>query len=96
MLKLRQAPTCGEGVHRVIFTCQVGENVALELMHVVSGFSCSPCSKKFHDQTGMVYFGGATHCLMFRKGVDVQSFPGSAREENMPVRSHLATVESSK
>ena len=44
------------------------------------------------DQIGMFHFGGSTHCLMFRKGVDVQGFPEPGREENMPVRAKLATV----
>lgn len=44
------------------------------------------------DQIGMFHFGGSTHCLMFRKGVNVHGFPGSDREENMPVRSQLAVV----
>ncbi|KAJ5698134.1 hypothetical protein N7462_000139 [Penicillium macrosclerotiorum] len=44
------------------------------------------------DQIGMFHFGGSTHCLLFRKGVDISGFPQPGMEENMPVRSHLAVV----
>lgn len=44
------------------------------------------------DQIGMFHFGGSTHCLMFRKGVDVRGFPEPSREANVPVRSAVATV----
>ena len=44
------------------------------------------------DQIGMFHFGGSTHCLLFRKGVNVSGFPKPGMEENMPVRSQLATV----
>lgn len=44
------------------------------------------------DQIGMFHFGGSTHCLLFRKGVDVKGFPEPGMEENMPVCSHLASV----
>jgi phosphatidylserine decarboxylase len=44
------------------------------------------------DEIGMFHFGGSTHCLLFRKGVNVSGFPEPGREENVPVRSHLATV----
>lgn len=47
------------------------------------------------DQIGMFHFGGSTHCLIFRKGVDVEGFPEPGkREENVPVRSKLAVVKS--
>lgn len=44
------------------------------------------------DEIGMFHFGGSTHCLLFRKGVDVSGFPEPGRKENVPVCSHLATV----
>lgn len=44
------------------------------------------------DEIGMFHFGGSTHCLLFRKGVDISGFPKPGMEENMPVRSRLATV----
>jgi phosphatidylserine decarboxylase len=44
------------------------------------------------DEIGMFHFGGSTHCLLFPKGVDVTGFPEPGTEENMPVRSRLATV----
>ena len=46
------------------------------------------------DQIGMFHFGGSTHCLLFRKGVDVQGFPKPGMEHNVPVRSQLAVVKS--
>jgi phosphatidylserine decarboxylase len=44
------------------------------------------------DQIGMFHFGGSTHCLLFRKGVDISGFPEPGMEENVPVRSRLAVV----
>jgi phosphatidylserine decarboxylase len=47
------------------------------------------------DQLGMFHFGGSTHCLMFREGVDVTGFPESQEEGrtvNVPVRGRLAVV----
>ncbi|KAJ5389130.1 uncharacterized protein N7496_000198 [Penicillium cataractarum] len=44
------------------------------------------------DEIGMFHFGGSTHCLLFRKGVNVSGFPEAGGEENVPVRSHLAIV----
>ncbi|KAJ5341758.1 hypothetical protein N7541_010882 [Penicillium brevicompactum] len=44
------------------------------------------------DQIGMFHFGGSTHCLIFRKGVDITGFPEPGMEDNVPVRSHLAVV----
>jgi phosphatidylserine decarboxylase len=46
------------------------------------------------DQIGMFHFGGSTHCLMFRKGVELEGFPEATPEHNIPVRSALATVKS--
>jgi phosphatidylserine decarboxylase len=46
------------------------------------------------DETGMFHFGGSSHCLIFRKGVKVEGFPNVGRQENVPVRSHLAVVKS--
>jgi phosphatidylserine decarboxylase len=45
------------------------------------------------DQIGMFHFGGSTHCLLFREGVDVQGFPQPGPEHNVAVRSQLAVVE---
>ncbi|KAH9932949.1 Phophatidylserine decarboxylase-domain-containing protein [Fomitopsis serialis] len=44
------------------------------------------------DEIGMFHFGGSTHCLMFRKGVDVQGFPEPGSKENVPVRGQIAVV----
>jgi phosphatidylserine decarboxylase len=45
------------------------------------------------EQLGMFHFGGSTHCLLFRKGVQVEGFPvAEGREWNVPVRSKLAIV----
>ena len=46
------------------------------------------------EQIGMFHFGGSTHCLLFRKGVNVQGFPKSGGEHNIRVRSKLAVVKS--
>ncbi|OAP57167.1 phosphatidylserine decarboxylase [Fonsecaea erecta] len=45
------------------------------------------------DEIGMFHFGGSTHCLMFRKGVNVEGFPEPNPEHNIPVRSELARVK---
>ncbi|BDD60445.1 hypothetical protein MAP00_005573 [Monascus purpureus] len=44
------------------------------------------------DQLGMFHFGGSTHCLLFRKGVNVDGFPEMGKTGNIPVRSCLAVV----
>lgn len=46
------------------------------------------------DELGMFHFGGSSHCLVFRKGVKVDGFPSPGRQENVPVRSKVATVTS--
>lgn len=45
------------------------------------------------DETGMFHFGGSTHCLIFRKGVNVDGFPEPGQKNNQPVRSQLAVVK---
>ncbi|KXG51825.1 Phosphatidylserine decarboxylase-related protein [Penicillium griseofulvum] len=44
------------------------------------------------DEIGMFHFGGSTHCLLFRKGVNVSGLPEPGMAENKPVRSKLAVV----
>lgn len=44
------------------------------------------------DEIGMFHFGGSTHCLLFRNGVEISGFPEPGMEENVPVRSKLAVV----
>lgn len=44
------------------------------------------------EEIGMFHFGGSTHCLLFRKGVNVDGFPSTELQENVPVRSELAVV----
>ncbi|KAL5358886.1 Phophatidylserine decarboxylase-domain-containing protein [Aspergillus floccosus] len=46
------------------------------------------------DQIGMFHFGGSTHCLLFRKGVQVEDFPSTDLEHNIAVRSKVAVVSS--
>lgn len=45
------------------------------------------------DQLGMFHFGGSSHCLLFRKGVDVSGFPEIGGKNNHPVRSKVAVVK---
>lgn len=45
------------------------------------------------DELGMFHFGGSSHCLVFRDGVDLEDFPEVGREENVPVRGKLAVVK---
>lgn len=45
------------------------------------------------EQTGMFHFGGSSHCLLFRKGVQVGGFPEAGKDHNVPVRSALAVVK---
>jgi len=44
------------------------------------------------DELGMFHFGGSSHCLLFRKGVELKGFPNVGREENVPARGKLAVV----
>lgn len=46
------------------------------------------------DQLGMFHYGGSTHCLLFREGVNVTGFPEKNQEYNVPVRGELAVVNS--
>jgi len=48
------------------------------------------------DQLGMFHFGGSTHCVLFRKGVNVTGFPDTNRSSNVPVRSELAHIVKDK
>lgn len=45
------------------------------------------------DQLGMFHFGGSTHCVLFRKGVNLTGFPQPGRGKNVPVNSTLALVK---
>ncbi|EXJ77928.1 phosphatidylserine decarboxylase [Capronia epimyces CBS 606.96] len=45
------------------------------------------------DEIGMFHFGGSTHCLLFRKGVEVEGFPEPHPEHNIPLNSALARVK---
>ncbi|MCJ1365202.1 hypothetical protein MMC16_004323 [Acarospora aff. strigata] len=72
--------------------CEVSSNeiTVVEGQHVEAG-----------EQLGMFHFGGSTHCLLFRKGVDVVFAlePGSGSsykpwpEHNLPLRSAIAMVK---
>ena len=45
------------------------------------------------DEIGMFHYGGSSHCVLFRRGVNVHGFPELGREENVPVRGQLAVVK---
>lgn len=45
------------------------------------------------QQTGMFHFGGSSHCLLFRKGVELEGFPEVGQQENVPVKGKLAVVK---
>ncbi|HHB75173.1 MAG TPA: phosphatidylserine decarboxylase family protein [Desulfobulbus sp.] len=49
------------------------------------------------DQLGMFHFGGSTHCLIFRPGVqlkfDLHGRQPGVHADNIPVRAKIATVE---
>ncbi|KAI9370270.1 Phophatidylserine decarboxylase-domain-containing protein [Aspergillus egyptiacus] len=47
------------------------------------------------DQLGMFHFGGSTHCLLFRKGVQMEGFPSTDLQRNLAVNSRLAVVSGS-
>ena len=69
-----------------VSTCEV---TVYEGQHVKKG-----------DEIGMFHFGGSTHCLIFRPGVQLEfdlhgQTPG-LDSQNIPVRSALAKVASSK
>ncbi|EKG11070.1 Phosphatidylserine decarboxylase-related protein [Macrophomina phaseolina MS6] len=61
-----------------VSTCEI---TAKEGQHVKKG-----------DEIGMFHFGGSTHCLMFRHGLDVRNFPQPGRSDNVPVRGKLAVI----
>lgn len=45
------------------------------------------------DEIGMFHYGGSTHCVLFRKGVELDEFPKIGQETNVPVRAKLAVVK---
>ncbi|KAI1174400.1 Phophatidylserine decarboxylase-domain-containing protein [Nemania sp. FL0916] len=45
------------------------------------------------EQLGMFHFGGSSHCLLFRDGVDVDGFPSIGLNHNVPVRGQVAVVK---
>ncbi|KAH7161050.1 Phophatidylserine decarboxylase-domain-containing protein [Dactylonectria macrodidyma] len=45
------------------------------------------------QETGMFHFGGSSHCLLFRKEVQLEGFPEVGRKENVPVRGRLAALK---
>ncbi|KAH7079051.1 Phophatidylserine decarboxylase-domain-containing protein [Paraphoma chrysanthemicola] len=46
------------------------------------------------DELGMFHYGGSTHCVIFRKEVELEGFPDTeSPEHNVPVRSRLAMVK---
>jgi len=48
------------------------------------------------DEIGMFHYGGSTHCVIFRSGVELDEFPDTQNpEHNVPVRSKLAVVKKS-
>lgn len=44
------------------------------------------------DELGMFHFGGSSHCLIFRNGLQLNELPRVGRKENVPVRGKLAVV----
>ncbi|OAA59615.1 phosphatidylserine decarboxylase family protein [Niveomyces insectorum RCEF 264] len=44
------------------------------------------------DEIGMFHFGGSSHVLLFREGVQISGFPQPHGSANVPVRGKLATV----
>ncbi|KAJ3146984.1 hypothetical protein HK101_002263, partial [Irineochytrium annulatum] len=48
------------------------------------------------EQLGMFHFGGSSHCLLFRKGVELEFVPQPGQDHNVPVRSKLAVVKGKK
>jgi phosphatidylserine decarboxylase len=46
------------------------------------------------DELGMFHYGGSTHCVIFRKEVELEGFPNTENPEyNVPVRSKLAVAK---
>jgi phosphatidylserine decarboxylase len=44
------------------------------------------------DELGTFHYGGSSHCLIFKNGVNVTGFPEVGKKENIPVRGQLAIV----
>lgn len=48
------------------------------------------------DEIGMFHYGGSTHCVIFRKGLELEEFPDTQNaEHNLPVRGKLCVVKKS-
>ncbi|KAH0183189.1 hypothetical protein KCV03_g9895, partial [Aureobasidium melanogenum] len=48
------------------------------------------------DEIGMFHFGGSTHCLMFRKCVEIRGLPDPGRDSNVPVRGQVGMLKDSR
>ena len=79
-----------------VSTCEINPNLI-----PTPGTSEKPRVKK-GEEIGMFHFGGSTHCLLFRNGVNIkfddkvlQSFD-DPNPENIPINSKLAAVVSRK
>lgn len=46
------------------------------------------------DELGMFHFGGSSHCLLFRNGLQLDELPPVGRKDNVAVRGKLAVVRS--
>ena len=58
------------------------ETTVKECQHVKKG-----------DEIGMFLYGGSTHCVIFRKGLELEGFPDTQNaEQNVSVRVKLATL----
>jgi len=49
---------------------------------------------KTGDEIDMFHYGGSTHCVIFRKGVELEGFPNTQNaEHNVHVRAKLPTLK---
>ena len=103
-----QAYVTGVAARAIIFI--QADSQAIGLMGFVAVGLCEASSNRITvtegqhvnagDQLGMFHFGGSTHCLLFRKGVDLDFAPepnnGSSYdpllEHDLPLRSAIAVV----
>ncbi|KAL8829033.1 MAG: hypothetical protein Q9191_002244 [Dirinaria sp. TL-2023a] len=84
----------------IIFIQSDNPNVGLMCALFVGMAEVSTCETTIKDgqhvkkgeQLGMFRYGGSTHCLLFRNGVNVVGFPTSSSSAVVPVRGKLATV----
>ena len=100
-LKLAQGYLSSLATRAIIFIEAESEDIGLMAFVGIGMDEVSSCDITVRegqkvskgDELGMFHFGGSSHTLVFRGGVELEGFPEVGREENVPVRGKVAVVK---